>query len=121
MVEPSLQQAPPGEVSAYTLFTAIARQKDVFLWQVRLPDASGRYNSWSTSALDAANEATKRWVRVVPNLAIGGYDLCVATGDIPDPEWPELSFSELLRIAFGGDKFIRSLDHPVVQKLRGVK
>ena len=37
---------------------------------------------------------------------------------IPDPDWPELSFAEIFRIAFK-DRLINSLDHPVVKRLRG--
>jgi hypothetical protein len=38
--------------------------------------------------------------------------------DLPDPEWPEVSFQEILKIAFK-DKIIQSIDHPVIQRLRG--
>ena len=121
LVEPQLWPDLPGEVAPYTLFTTITRQGALFLWQVRVPDSTGRYNSWSMSALDAARQAMQNWVRVVPNLPIGGYDVYVATGNMPEPEWPKLSLQDLLKIAFGGDKFIRSLDHPVIRQLRGLK
>ena len=68
----------------------------------------------------AAMAAMEHWVRVVPNMGLGGYELYVATTGLPEPEWPDLKFSELLRIAFH-DRFIQSLDHPVVQSLRGLR
>jgi hypothetical protein len=37
---------------------------------------------------------------------------------LPEPEWPELSFQEILKIGFG-DYQINNLDHPVIQRLRG--
>ena len=40
------------------------------------------------------------------------------TVPLPEPEWPELSLRELLRIAFK-DKMIDDLGHPVLRKLRG--
>lgn len=120
LVEPSLIPDLPGEVVPKVLFTAVSRQAVVFLWPIRLPDADGRHNSWSDTAMQGAMAATENWVRVVPNLGLGGYELYIASAALPEPEWPDLSFSELLRIAFK-DKFIRSLDHPVVQKLRGLK
>jgi hypothetical protein len=43
------------------------------------------------------------------------FDAC---GDLPDPEWPNTPFRELLRVAFK-DRFIDNLDHPVLRKLRG--
>jgi len=36
-----------------------------------------------------------------------------------DPVWPELSFQDLLRIAYR-DRMITTLDHPVVKRLRGL-
>ena len=38
--------------------------------------------------------------------------------DIPDPEWPDLPFNQLLRIAFK-NRVVDSLDHPTLQRLRG--
>jgi hypothetical protein len=36
-----------------------------------------------------------------------------------DPKWPELSFQELLRIAYR-DRMVTKIDHPVVKRLRGL-
>ena len=68
--------------------------------------------------LEAAQLATKQWVRVAANLSLGAYDVFEATGDFPEPEWPNISFKELLQIAFR-DTYIQSLDHPVIRRLRG--
>ena len=38
----------------------------------------------------------------------------------PDPQWPDVPFKELLRIAFN-ERYIDSLDHPALQSLRGEK
>jgi hypothetical protein len=120
LVEPSLIPDLPGEVIRKEIFTAVSRQGVAFLWPIRLPDAHGRRNSWSDSALEAAMAAMEKWVRIVPNMVLGGYDLYTATAAMPEPEWPDLKLGELLRIAFK-DRFIRSLDHPVVQNLRGLR
>jgi hypothetical protein len=37
---------------------------------------------------------------------------------MPEPEWPELGFWELIKIAFR-DHLVDSIDHPVVKRLRG--
>jgi hypothetical protein len=120
LVEPHLIPDLPGEVIPKVLFTAVNRQGVVFLWPIRLPDAEGRHNSWSDTALQGAMAAMENWVRVASNMSLGGYDLFIASATLPEPEWPDLKFSELLKIAFK-DKFIRSLDHPVVQKLQGLR
>ena len=37
---------------------------------------------------------------------------------IPDPEWPDLSLGEILKIAFR-DYYIDTPDHAVIKRLRG--
>jgi hypothetical protein len=108
-----------AEVINKTLYTAINRQGVVFLWPVRLPGPDGKEMVWHRSARDAAEEATKRWVRVAPNMSLGAYELLVAEAITMEPTWPEVSFQELIRIAFR-DRLITSLDHPVVRRLRGL-
>jgi hypothetical protein len=121
LVEPSLVPELASEVSYVTLFTAITREGTAFLWPVRLPDADGRPNSWNDSAREAAAEAIDSWVRVVANMGAGAYECWVATGTLAEPEWPKMTFSELLALAFKGDRFIDSLDHPLVGRLKGTK
>ena len=58
------------------------------------------------------------WVRVKANMSLRAYEIFEAESTIPDPIWPDLSFEEIYRIAFK-DRLIRSLDHPVVKRLRG--
>jgi hypothetical protein len=36
----------------------------------------------------------------------------------PDPMWPPLTFTQILETAFGS-RFIDSLNHPMIKKLRG--
>jgi hypothetical protein len=100
------------------LFTAVNRQGVVFLWPVKLPRPDGRSDEWNRSLLEAAEMATRGWIRVVANMHLGAYEVFEATGDLPEPVWPEMSFGELLKIAFK-DHFIDSMDHPVLKRLRG--
>jgi hypothetical protein len=62
--------------------------------------------------------ATKTWVRVAANMALGAYDVFEATGQLGDPEWPAARFAELLRVAFK-DRYIKDSNHPVLRRLRG--
>jgi hypothetical protein len=68
--------------------------------------------------MEAAQHAMKRWVRVKANMSLGAYEIYEAEASMPDPEWPELSFQELVRIGFK-DKLITGFDHPVIKRLRG--
>jgi hypothetical protein len=107
-----------GECFIATLFTAITRTGVLFLWPVRVPAADGRSNDWHVSAAAAAEQAMKCWVRIKSNMSLRAYELFLAESKIPDPEWPELTFSELCRIAFK-DRLINHGDHPVIRRLRG--
>ena len=99
-------------------FTAVNRQNVVFLWPVRLPGSDGKIDEWSRSAMEGAILASTTWVRVQANMSLGAYDVLETTASLPDPKWPVESFPELLRIAFKG-RYIETLDHAVLQRLRG--
>jgi hypothetical protein len=108
-----------GEFASKTLYTTINRQGVVSLWPVRLPDPGGREMEWHRSAREAAELAMDRWVRCKANRSLGAYEIFQAEGCIADPAWPDLTFQEIIRIAFR-DRLINSLDHPVIKHLRGL-
>ena len=120
LVDPSLWAELPGEVVPKILFTTINRQGIISLWPVRLPSPDGRQEHWSRSALEAAEMAKTNWVRVAANMNLGAYEVFTASSDFQDPEWPDVSFKEILRIAFR-EQYIKDFDHPVVQRLRGLR
>jgi len=57
-------------------------------------------------------------VRIVANKGLGGYDVLEAAGDIAEPNWPALSFQEIVDLAFRGHR-IDSLGHPIIKALLG--
>jgi hypothetical protein len=118
LVDPVLWPELPGETAPKTIYTAITRQGVVLLWPVRLPDETGRLDDWNTAAHEAAKRGETHWVRVAANMPLGAYDIFEAVGQFPEPVWPELPFERLLEIGFR-DRFIDSLDHPVLRRLRG--
>ncbi len=118
LVEPALWPDLAGEIIPKVLFGAINRQGVFFIWPIRLPGADGRLDEWNRSALEAAQIAMDRWVRVAANRALGAYDVFEARADFPELEWPEIGFKALLEVAFK-DRFIRTPDHPVIRSLRG--
>ncbi len=119
LVTPDLRDELIGEVIPVTLFLAVNRQGVLSFWPCKLPDPSGRVNAWHESALEAAHLARDGWVRVTADMSLGAYRIFQATGDLPEPEWPEESLGELLKIAFKGGKLIDSVEHPVLKRLRG--
>jgi hypothetical protein len=110
--------AAEATFSPRVFFTAVNRQGVLFLWSIRLPGPDGKHDDWNRSAVEAAQMAQKTWVRVTANNSLGAYEVFEATAKLPEPNWPESPFKELLRVAFK-DKFIDSLDHPILRKLRG--
>jgi hypothetical protein len=118
VVAPALWPDLANELTPRVLFTCVNRQGVVFLWPVRRPDSTGRLDSWSSSALTACAAARAGWVRVSANMSLGGYDVFAASGELSQPEWPAMSFQDLLRLAFHG-RFINNHDHAVLRRLRG--
>ena len=120
LVDPALLPELAGEstISPRLLVTTITRQGALFLWPLRLPNSDGKLDDWGASALAGAEQAESRWVRVAANMSAGCYDVSVASESLAPPDWPSTPFRDLLRVAFK-DKYIDSLDHPVLRKLRG--
>ncbi|MDP6180475.1 MAG: hypothetical protein QGG48_11335 [Desulfatiglandales bacterium] len=118
LVAPSFWDEIPQELTFTRLALAANRQKVIFLWQLRLPDSSGKTDTWSLSALEAYEEAKSHWVRVSANMSLGAYEIYEALGELSEPEWPDESMTEIVRIAFR-NSFIDSVDHPVLRRLRG--
>jgi hypothetical protein len=119
LVPPDIARELPGEFVMVMMFVAINRQSVVHLWPVRLPTPDGRVIEWHRSAMEAAQLAMKRWIRVKANMALGAYEIWEAAASIPDPTWPEIPFGELLKIGFK-DRLISGFDHPVIKRLRGL-
>ncbi len=118
IVQRNMAEVVSEEAVPYRLYTAINRQGVVFFWPVRLPDPNGRINEWHRSMAEAAERAMTKWMRVKANMSLGAYEMFEAQGAIPDPEWPDYDYKELLRIAFR-NKIVDNPDHPVVKRLQG--
>jgi hypothetical protein len=107
------------EIVHKQLCLAITRQGTVFFLPLRLPGPDGKDMEWWRSLREHAERAQTRWLRVVPNHDLGAYEAMQAGGNLGDPEWPNLDYWSLIRIAFK-ECLITSLDHPVVRRLRGL-
>ena len=116
VVQTSLAAGLTDDVVNFELVTAINRQGMVFLWPLRIPNSSG--DAWAHSAIVACARAETHWVKTRANRQVSAYDVFEAEGELGEPEWPEESFDALFRIAFR-DRVITSIDHSVIQKLKG--
>jgi hypothetical protein len=120
LVAPGLRAALAAEPACapWQLYTAMDRQGVLFLWKVRLPGPDGKSNPWWDSTHKAAALAREKWTKVAAVQALGAYKTWQALGDLAEPEWPDIPFRELLRIAFR-DRLIDTLNHPILRRLRG--
>lgn len=118
LVLPSMREALIAEAAPILLVLCVDRQDDVFFWPVKVPNPDGRANPWTESAWAAVALAERSWTRVASNMGRGSYDVHVATGTWPEPNWPDKSFPELLRLAFQG-RTIEGPEHPLVKQLLG--
>jgi hypothetical protein len=118
LLAPELWDAFAAEITPTLLVLAVTRQANPFLWPLRLPRQDGRQDIWGQSALEAAQIGKDRWVRVCANMEMGLYDVHQAPGDLGEPQWPELTMEEALKLAFK-DRFISDPGHPVLRRLQG--
>ena len=114
-----LVPALASEIVLKQLCLAITRQGVVFFLPLRLPSPDGKDMEWWRSLREHADRAQTNWIRVIANQGLGAYEAWVAADNLSEPEWPELKFWDLIKIAFK-DYLITDLNHQVVKRLRGL-
>ncbi len=122
LAPPHIAQELPGEIQRRMLYTVQNASRVTFLWPVKVAAPGERLDPWSTSAHEAAAKAMQERIRLVANRSLGAYETIV-TENQPvgfEPRWPEVSFQELIRLAFRGGKLIDNFDHPVIRQIRGL-
>ena len=112
------EELDPNWFHICNVYLTINRQQVVSLWPVKLPDPGGRMSGWHTSGVECAEKAMEHWIRVVPNISLGAYEIHLAENVLTEPEWPDKPFHELLKIGFKG-RVIQDQEHPVILRLRG--
>jgi hypothetical protein len=119
LVMPDMMQEPGVYelVQPARIVTYINRQGVIALWPLKL-ERDGKLNPWHESALEAARLAEEQWISLRADMSLGAYQIFVATAELPEPEWPEHTFSELVRLGFKG-LIVDKPDHPLIQQLTG--
>jgi len=72
-VAPAMREALVGEIRPVILVPTITRQGVLLLWPLKLPIEGMRHNSWAETARQAAEMAKAKWVRLAPDMGLGGY------------------------------------------------
>jgi hypothetical protein len=83
-----------------------------FLYTLAVTDST-----WHDSGIEAIRLAMERWVRITPSE--GCYSVTFPIADLPEPRFPDVPFRDYLERAFA-KRLIKSLDDPLIKKLRGV-
>lgn len=117
---PIMMQHLGDELTIVRIVTCIDLHGDIFLWPVKLPSSEGRSSNWHLSALAAVEQATTRWTRLAADMRRQRYRVFFGGSDLPEPEWPEQTFGEMVNEAFA-EYQITTPNHPMVKKLRGRK
>jgi hypothetical protein len=107
-----------GEVTIVKLVPAVTRHGVPLIIPVKLPAEGSSMTGWHETMLAAIERAATKWVRLSADMALGGYRVYEAVGDLGKPKFPELSLGEMLEIGFKG-RILDGEDHPVVKKLVG--
>jgi hypothetical protein len=119
LVQPDILGMLWNETVPIVLHTAMKYPKALFVWPIRLAEEGEKDMLWWQSARDGVHEGTKVWTRLLPNKKAGKYEIYPNhDGVMPEPEWPPLSFAEILGIAFR-DYNIDTPDHAVIKRLLG--
>jgi hypothetical protein len=121
-VHPDLADDPSLSDDATMLreyILAITRKNTLFIWEHAVLD---KENTWVDVEESTIARARSTWIRQISNMAEATYNVKTPIKAMPDPEWAKFiagrSFDEILVEALG-DKFITSVDHPIVKELLG--
>lgn len=116
LVDRKLYGLMEGELVPKVLYPYITIRGVLKVWPIKLPDADGNLDEYNSSALEIAEIARDKWVRVASNKYAGVYEHFVPMGKVRDPEWPDLDLAEIIEIAFK-DWTIEDENHSCIQRL----
>jgi hypothetical protein len=110
-----------GVVTPVELSAAITRGHQLFMWRVPLVNrGKDRENVYNTTHRDAHETARERWVRMFIEQGAYRIELEKDEAASPDPVWPDLTFEQMMQLAFG-DRYIDSENSPRFKELKGLR
>jgi len=115
LFSPGLEIPPDLEslVRDHLVAAAITSSGVPFLYTLAVTDSS-----WYESGLEKILQATTEWIRVTP--ADGCYRADPPIAKLAEPQFPHAPLRDWLERAFS-KRLIKSLDDPIVKKLRGAR
>jgi hypothetical protein len=85
------------------------------VWPIGLPTLEGGPELTLGPTCVVAELAEMKWCRLRNALHGQGVILSTQREGLPEPEWPDVSFIDIVELAFR-DRLITSLDHPVIHQ-----
>ena len=119
LVVPEIASQLDDDVRLYKLAPCLTRQDKLFLWPCPMIREGETPNPWHASHNDAFNAAKGGWIRMKSNRACGFYDIIEPEKIMPEPDWPDMSFADMLQTAFNDDHIVDRDDHPALRRLKG--
>jgi hypothetical protein len=117
LIAESVQDYFGNDVRNNYCVLSVTRQQMFFLWCSPLEDQEGNWNPWHSSAHDMKALAATAWIRVKSNKQLGGYEPFDPIGSQPpDPEWPDISWGDIVRLAFRRH-LVEMETHPLINRL----
>jgi len=107
-----------GFVSKVKLYPYITLKDNLGLLPITQPKPGKKMQEWHLSREKMVVIGRKDWIQMKPKSEGAGYDAIKAKKKHDNPEWPDLTLTEILEIAFM-DYIIRDKNHPVVKALQG--
>jgi hypothetical protein len=118
-VAPNMREALLEQAKPRLIVTGTTTRRVIFLWPLTVPEEMGRGNPWHSTAWQAYELAKTNWTRMASDRHLQAYRIYQAEGQLPEPDWPNKTLSELLEIAFRG-RIIDVEDHPIIKQIRGL-
>lgn len=106
-----------SEVTPRLIVPLITRDGSLYVWPLRVGTPEKEADLAARSAYAGMQKARSSWVRL--KWTGREFHCFVAKGkDLPGPEWPDITFDEMIDLAFAG-QVIDTPNHPVVKTLNG--
>jgi hypothetical protein len=119
LVVPEIAAQLDDDVRLFALAPVLTRQDKLFLWPCPIIRPGEKPNQWHVTHIAAFDAAKNGWIRMKSNRACGFYDIIEPEKIMPEPDWPDMSFADMLQIAFNDDHIIDRDDHPALRRLKG--
>lgn len=103
-----------GGLRAVILAPWLGSDNSIGIWAA---PASSTAGSWYDSGQEVLAVGRREWIRMQTDTKERRYRYFLPTKPVPDRDWPDLNFGEMLKRAFGS-RVVDTEDHELIRKLR---